>query len=230
MPTTELLIARHGEAHCNRDGIIGGLTGCHGLTDRGRRQIERLAARLSQQHHERPIHALYTTPLRRAKESAAIIGAYLSLDAVCSPELAEQDHGTGDGRTWRDVVAEYGDIPALDPDRPLAPGGETWQQYLHRSTLAIGQIIARHRGERVLVVGHGETVDTTFHYFFNLPTDTRSTATIASHHASLTTWEQQPISWTRPAAGLRWTLTAHNDTHHLIAGFETATHSTPRIR
>ncbi|MGW0249289.1 histidine phosphatase family protein [Nocardia goodfellowii] len=216
MPATELLIARHGEAHCNRDGVIGGVTGCRGLTDRGRRQIERLAGRLSRQHHDRPIHAIYTTPLRRARESAAILGAYLGLDAVTIRDLAEQDHGTGDGRTWREVVTEYGDIPALDSSRPLATGGESWQQYIHRSSAAIGQILARHQGERVLIVGHGETVDTTFHYFFNLPPAVRSTAAIASHHASLTTWEQQPLSWIRPAAGLRWTLIAQNDTHHLI--------------
>ncbi|MFX0573085.1 histidine phosphatase family protein [Nocardia nepalensis] len=220
MPT-ELLIARHGEARCNRDGIIGGPRGCRGLTDRGRRQIERLAARLSQQHHERPIHVLYTTPLRRARESAAILGAYLGLDAVAIPDLTEQDHGNGDGQPWREVVAEYGDIPALAADRPLAMGGETWQQYIHRSSIAIGEILARHPGERIMIAGHGETIDTTFHFFFQLPIETRSTVAVASHHASLTVWEEQPISWTRPTAGLRWMLKTHNDTQHLVVNPET---------
>jgi 2,3-bisphosphoglycerate-dependent phosphoglycerate mutase len=39
MQPAELLIARHGEAHCNRNQIVGGPKGCKGLTDRGRRQI-----------------------------------------------------------------------------------------------------------------------------------------------------------------------------------------------
>ncbi|MGC4857315.1 histidine phosphatase family protein [Micromonospora sp. DT4] len=160
----ELIIARHGEAHCNREQIVGGPHGCRGLTDRGRRQIERLAQRLGQEHHERPIHAVYTTPLRRAQESAAIIGAYLSLDAETVADLAEQNYGTADGRPWTDVVAEYGDIPALDQDRPLAAGGETWRDYLHRASVAIGEITTRHVGERVLVVGHGETIDAAFHH------------------------------------------------------------------
>lgn len=220
MHASELLIARHGEAHCNRDGIIGGPRGCRGLTDRGRRQVERLATRLNQQHPERPIHALYTTPLRRARESAAIVGTYLGLDAEIEPDLAEQEYGTGDGRPWVEVVAEYGGIPALDADRPLAPGGETWREYLHRSSLALGRIIARHEGERVLIVGHGETVDTAFHRFFDLPATSRATIAVAAHHASLTIWEEQPISWTRPSAGRHWTLITQNDTRHLIVDLD----------
>ncbi|MGX6601693.1 histidine phosphatase family protein [Micromonosporaceae bacterium Da 78-11] len=217
MHGTELLIARHGEAHCNRDQVVGGPQGCRGLTDRGRRQIERLAQRLAKEHHERPIHALYTSPLRRARESAAVIGAHLCLDPEVQTDLAEQDYGTADGRPWPDVVAEYGDIPALDADRPLAPGAETWRAYLQRSCLKIARITARHDGERVLIVGHGETIDSAFHHLLNLPADSRATAAVAAYHASLTTWARQPISWTRPTAGQRWTLMGHNDTRHLVA-------------
>ncbi len=220
MSAAEVLIARHGEAHCNRDGIVGGHKGCRGLTDRGRRQVERLAQRLSQQHPERPVHAVYTTPLRRAQESAAIVGAFLGIDPEIVPDLTEQEYGTGDGRTWAEVVAEYGDIPALDADRPLASGGETWREYIHRSGLALGRLIARHESERVLIVGHGETVDAAFHYFFALPPTSRATVAMAAHHASLTTWEQQPISWTRPNAGWRWTLMTQNDTRHLVVDLD----------
>jgi probable phosphoglycerate mutase len=216
IPATELLIARHGEAHCNREQLIGGPRGCRGLTNQGRRQIERLAQHLSQQQHERPIHGLYTTPLQRARESAAIIGAFLGLDPEIDADLAEQDHGTADGRPWVEVVSEYGDIPALDADRPLAPGGESWRQYLNRSSIALGRIIARHDGQRIFIVGHGETVDTTFKYFFGITPETRQTAIVAAHYASLTIWSQQPLSWTRPHAGERWVLTSHNDTHHLV--------------
>lgn len=216
IPATELLIARHGEAHCNRDQIVGGPRGCRGLTDRGRRQVERLAQRLGQEHHERPVHVIITTPLRRARESAAIIGAYLGLEPEIDPDLAEQDYGTADGLPWRDVVAAYGAIPALDADRPLASGAETWRQYLGRSCVALSRIITVHNAGRVLVVGHGETVDAAFHHFLDLPPDSRATVAVAAHHASLTTWQQQPISWTRPAAGMRWTLMSHNDTHHLV--------------
>ncbi|WP_051047319.1 MULTISPECIES: histidine phosphatase family protein [Nocardia] len=214
-PTTELLIARHGEAHCNTASIIGGPTGCRGLTQRGRHQAQLLAEHLRQHQSHHPIHAIYTTPLRRTRETAAIIATALDIELEIVTELAEQHHGTADGRPWRDVVTEFGKIPAHHPNQPLAPDGETWTEYLHRSRNALTQILARHTGKRILIVGHGDTVDAAFHHFFDLPTTSRATATIAMYHASLTVWRQQPTSWINPTAGLRWALLTHNDTRHL---------------
>jgi 2,3-bisphosphoglycerate-dependent phosphoglycerate mutase len=143
------------------------------------------------------------------------VSTHLRLDAEIVADLAEQDYGSADGQPWAEVIAAYGNIPALDADRPLAPGGETWRDYLHRACAAIVQITSRHSGERALIIGHGETIDAAFHHFLALPATSRATAAIAAHNASLTTWEQQPLSWTRPGAGWRWTLTGHNDTRHL---------------
>ncbi|MEU8180138.1 histidine phosphatase family protein [Micromonospora sp. NPDC049044] len=103
------------------------------------------------------------------------------LDAETVADLAEQDYGTAGGRPWTDVVAEYGDIPALDADRPLAAGGETWRDYLHRASVAIGEIMTRYVGERVLV-GHGETIDAAFHHFLAVPVAGGATASVAAYH------------------------------------------------
>lgn len=46
---TEVILARHGEAHCNLAGIAGGENGCTGLTDRGRGQVRTLGARLREE-------------------------------------------------------------------------------------------------------------------------------------------------------------------------------------
>jgi probable phosphoglycerate mutase len=143
------------------------------------------------------------------------VGTFLGLNAEIMADLAEQDHGSADGQPWAEVVAAYGGIPALDADRPLAPGGETWREYLRRARAAIAEITAHYHGERVLIVGHGETIDAAFHFFLGLSENGRATAAVAAHNASLTTWSQQPLSWNRPAAGWRWTLTGHNDISHL---------------
>ncbi|MFF0488816.1 histidine phosphatase family protein [Nocardia sp. NPDC004068] len=214
-PPSELFIVRHGEAHCNREGIIGGRLGCRGLTDCGRHQIKALARRLAQRQDEHPIRTLFTSPLRRARESAVSISGFLGIPAIVVEDLAEQDHGSGDGRPWVDVVAEFGDIPARHPDRPLVPNGESWLQYLDRSGSVLEQLLAEHRGERILIVGHGETIDSAFHYFFGLHRMSKAVVAVTASNASITTWQQQPISWTRPQVGLRWVLTTCNDTRHL---------------
>jgi probable phosphoglycerate mutase len=203
-----LIIARHGEAHCNHDQTIGGPRGCHGLTDRGQDQVQHLATRLRDQYPG--LHAIYASPLRRAAESAAIIGSMLGMPVTIGEDLREQDSGEADGRTWADTVTAFGAIPALEPDRPLAPGGETWRAYLQRATTALIRILDRHPGQRILVIGHGETADAAFHLFLRLPAASRAHAAFALHHAAVSVWEQQPLAWTRPTAGWRWTLLTHN--------------------
>ena len=51
------------------------------------------------------------------------------------------------------------DLAQSDPDRPYAPGSETWNQYLARAGAALSGLIRRHDGQRILIAGHGETVD-----------------------------------------------------------------------
>ncbi|MGH3067697.1 MAG: histidine phosphatase family protein [Streptosporangiaceae bacterium] len=215
MSPARLVLARHGQAHCNALGIIGGPAGCTGLTSRGRRQAGQLADRLTREHAGRPFDAAYTTPLRRARETAGIVAARLGLPVTAVDDLREPDYGDADGRPWADVVTAFGRIPALHPDEPIAPGAETWAAYLRRATAALQAILGRHPGGTVLVIGHGETVTAAAHLFLGLPASARGRAVFAADYASVTRWEQQPLAWTQPGAGWRWALTACNDTAHL---------------
>lgn len=212
---TRLLLARHGHAHCNLDNVVGGPHGCTGLTARGRRQAAQLATRLHQLNTHTPITALYTSPIRRVTETSALVAATLQLPAQYDPALAEPDYGDADGRPWPEVIARFGKIPARHPDLPIAPGAESWQQHYHRVSAALRALLDQHPGETITVIGHGETITAAAHLLLDLPPETRARALFAAHNASITTWEQQPLSWTRPEAGFRWALTGHNDTSHL---------------
>ena len=206
-PTT-LLIARHGEARCNQDQTIGGTNGCRGLTDHGHVQVRQLATWL--RSHHPGLDALYASPLRRATQSAAILAATLGLPVTMENDLREQDHGDADGQPWAEALAAFRGISALEADRPLAPGGETWRAYLDRTTAALARILDRHPGQQVLVVGHGQTADAAFHLFLRLPATSQAQAAFMLHPTALSIWQQQPLAWTQPAAGWRWTLVAHN--------------------
>ncbi|MGH8881497.1 MAG: histidine phosphatase family protein [Stackebrandtia sp.] len=212
-PTT-LIIARHGEARCNRDQVIGGPKGCRGLTAHGRAQIGRLGQHLHDQHVQ--LAALYTSPLRRALESAAIISNATGLPITVNDDLREQDPGPADGCNWSEVIKSFGGIPALEPDRPYAPGGETWRAYLNRAATTLSSIISQHSNQAVIVVGHGETADAAFHHFLRLPVTSRSYASHALHNAAMSIWQQAPLAWTQPEAGQRWTLVAHNVNIHSL--------------
>jgi probable phosphoglycerate mutase len=153
--TTELVLARHGEANCNTTGIVGGEHGCTGLSPTGRAQVERLAARLAREHHARPFEAFYGTPRRRVRETIDIISGVLPIQAVIVDDLRGPDHGDADGRPWHEIKTVFAGPPQHNPDQPYATGSETWNQYLDRATAALRMILDRHAGQRVLVAAHG---------------------------------------------------------------------------
>ncbi|MBC7299448.1 histidine phosphatase family protein [Nocardia salmonicida] len=215
MSFARLILVRHGQAHCNVAAIVGGPRGCTGLTDLGRDQAARLAARLRAEHAIEPITAAYTSPLPRTRETADIIAEQLGLPISVETDLREPDYAQADGRPWTSVVADFGDSPALRPHRPIAPGAETWAAFLDRARAALAAILERHPEGTVLVIAHGETITAATYLFLNLSTATRATAAFAAHNGGITIWEKQPLAWTRPDDGYRWTLLQHNDTGHL---------------
>jgi probable phosphoglycerate mutase len=210
---TELVIARHGEAVCNVSGVAGGERGCTGLTNRGRQQAHRLADRLGAEHAAHPFHAFYTGPRLRVRQTAEAVAAQVGMAPIVDPALRGPDHGAGDGMSWQDISAAFGGTPRDDPDRPYASGSETWNQYLRRTGDAVQQILDRHSGQRVLVVGHNETIEAVHTRLLGLPPGACLRLAFVTGHTGLARWRHDVAS----GRGI-WTLTSHNDTAHLIGG------------
>jgi 2,3-bisphosphoglycerate-dependent phosphoglycerate mutase len=209
--TTELVLARHGEANCNVTGTVGGEHGCTGLSPRGNDQITQLAARLATEHRERPFDAFYGTPRRRVTDTTAIITAALPLTATVVDDLRGPDHGHADGQPWHEVKTAFGGPPQHNPDLPYAPGSETWNQYLARATTALRDILDRHTGQRILIAAHGETIEAAHVLLLQLPPQTRLGLGFVTDHACITRWQQHVNRFDRHV----WMLAAHNDTRHL---------------
>lgn len=205
---TTVVITRHGEARCNVTRVVGGDRGCTGLTDLGRHQVERLAGRLKV---EERCDVLYATSRRRTQDSAEILAYTLELPVRTEPALTGPRHGAADGRPWDEVKATFGGPPHSDPDRPYATGAEPWNQYLARAAAALDAIVQRHHGQRILIAGHGETIDAAAMLFLGLAPGFSTWTGFATDHAALTRWELH-----RNRLGQeRWLLAAHNDTRHL---------------
>jgi probable phosphoglycerate mutase len=206
---TTLLLTRHGEAHCNVAGVAGGQKACGGLTEHGRQQVRLLADRLRTQE---PADVLYASPRRRALESAAILSAVLGLDVYAEPGLSGPEHGQADGQPWDEIKAAFGGPPQADPDRPYAPGSETWNQYLTRAGDALRGLIERHQGQRILIAGHGETIDAAT-LLLQLSPGSCTRTGFQTDHAAITRWYMQ-----RNRLGQQlWVLGSHNDTQHLAS-------------
>lgn len=207
---TTLTLTRHGEAHCNVAGLAGGERTCTGLTERGRAQVRLLAQRLRGQE---PADVLYSAPRQRARESAQILSDALGLPVQLEARLSGPDHGLGDGRPWTEIKAAFGGPAQSDPDRPYAPGSETWNQYLARAGAVLTQVMRQHQGQRILVAGHGETVDAAATVLLGLPPGSCTRVGFEAGHASVTRWHMQRNRYGQEL----WILAALNDTSHLAS-------------
>lgn len=156
--STTLYLIRHGETHGNRTGRFQ--TYDTPLSDNGRRQAERLAARLVA---ESPFSALYTSDLHRTRETAQILAARLALAPVETPALRELDCGDWKGRMRTEMEAETpGRLAAWvrggGRERFEGEAGECVEDVRARALPFLDQVLARHPGERVALVSHGWTI------------------------------------------------------------------------
>jgi broad specificity phosphatase PhoE len=152
--TTTILLARHGESDWNRSKRWQGFTD-RPLTEVGRQQAAVLAERLE----DTELDAVYSSDLRRARETAEVVARSRGLTVQTTPELREVDVGSWSGLTRAEAEARYPEGYA----RWLqgAEGwedGETYGQLGERVVRAIQRIAKEHDGERVLIVAHGGTI------------------------------------------------------------------------
>jgi broad specificity phosphatase PhoE len=212
-PETHLVLVRHGHARAVDTGVVAGHRGCTGLSDLGHRQAEALRDRLAAARFE--ADALVTSVLPRAIETAEIIAPALGADPAGIPhvcDLCERHPGEGDGLTWDAFVERYGSVDPLDdPDRPMSPGGESYNAFGARVAAAITRLTERYAGRTVVVVSHGGVILATTMALLGLGPrwfshDLRNT--------SIT-------EWVRAGDG-RWLLDRFNDAAHLEALTATA--------
>jgi len=101
----KLILVRHGETRWNRENRVVGHTGI-ALDSNGRRQVELLARKLENDS----VSAIYSSPLRRARETAAAIARIHRLRVMKDDALKEIDAGELEGLTFDEVMESYGDF------------------------------------------------------------------------------------------------------------------------
>src|SRR5512135_3574571 len=91
----KIIFVRHGESEANLLREFSNGLDKHPLTEKGRQQAAALAERLKGQ----PISGSYTSPVLRARQTAAILSAALGLPAETADALREYSVGIFEGRT-----------------------------------------------------------------------------------------------------------------------------------
>jgi broad specificity phosphatase PhoE len=224
-----LILVRHGDAHAGFHGVIGGHTGCTGLTPLGRAQAEALRDHLAVSGRVRA-DVLLASALARAIETATIIAPGLGLEVTGHDcDLCEVHTGEADGLTWNEYATRYGSFDMVaEPDRPFAPGGDSWNGFHVRVQRTLDRLARSYEGRTVVAVCHAGVIMASMRVLLGMPrpgtaasvsvgagTGTGTGAELRPSNTGLTEWEHDELLD-------RWKLHSFNEAGHLLALAPTA--------
>jgi len=149
----QIVLVRHGATDWNLQGR------CQGVTDRelsevGVRQAEQIAALLSSES----IQAIYSSDLRRARQTADLISQPHNLPVLIEENIRELNHGALEGLTFNEIKQSYSEFLArwrTEPAEIQVPGGERLTDVAERAWEGVARIAERHvAAESIVVVSH----------------------------------------------------------------------------
>ena len=154
--TTDVLLLRHGETPLTPERRFSGTgSGDPGLSGIGRRQAEQAARSTLLQ--SAALTQIVTSPLRRCRETAAIVAATLGLPVEVDDDLREMDFGDWEGLTFAEAEQRHpADLAGWKQSADAAPTGstETFTDLLHRIAGVAQRIAGAHPDTAVLAVSH----------------------------------------------------------------------------
>lgn len=166
----KIYVARHGQNEDNAKGILNGRRDWP-LTELGRRQGGELADGI--RRAGLVFDAVYTSPLRRAGDTAKVICFMNGWRApIMMPSLVERDFGSMTGKTIADIETLCApDIVKTDTITYFLspPGAETFPALLSRAERVIKDVQARHPAGAVLLVTHGDFGKMLYAAYYRLP-------------------------------------------------------------
>ncbi len=147
MTETVLGLFRHGQTDWNIDLRLQG-TADIPMNQFGIEQVQKAASEIARQEWD----LIISSPLGRAKQSAAIIAAQLGVAEVTeTPLLLERAFGIGEGMLYDEWSAKFAHLDEI-------PGAESASQVTLRAEQLLEHVQSEFAGRRILAVGHGALI------------------------------------------------------------------------
>lgn len=150
---TRLILVRHCEAEGNFRRLFQGSTDAP-VSEKGRVQLDLLSVRC----RNMAIDRIYTSPLRRARETAEAVNRYHHLPVEVRDGLREIDGGEMENQPWEDFPRLYPEQAAHWNKEPwlfCPPGGEPMRHVYDRIWNTILEIMRENPGRTVCAASHG---------------------------------------------------------------------------
>lgn len=193
----ELVVVRHGQTAWSRDGRHTGRTDVP-LTPEGLRQARQVGRLLA----DRPLRAVLSSPLSRARQTCEAAGLADRVELVA--DLAEWDYGAFEGLTTPEILAAH---PGWSLWSDGAPEGEHPADVGRRADRVLEQAraVGHATGERgqdaeqegaVVLVGHGHQLRVLAARFLGLPPAAGRLLALSEGSVSILGFEHAtPVVW-----------------------------------
>ncbi|MFK8026204.1 MAG: MSMEG_4193 family putative phosphomutase [Ilumatobacter sp.] len=182
-PTTILLV-RHGQTPTTGKVLPGRAKGLH-LAELGHEQAEIAAQRIA----ELDVAAVYSSPLERAKETAAPISKALGLKTKIDRGLFECDFGdwTGESLVTLNKLPEWQTVQRA-PSTFRFPGGESFTEMQTRMVSALDRLRLVHPGQTIVCVSHADTIKAAVAHAMGTHLDLFQRIVVSPASVSAITW------------------------------------------
>jgi broad specificity phosphatase PhoE len=138
------------------------------LSSAGRRELRVLCEKCTRY----PVRAVYSSDLRRARQTAGAIARNFGLDVDVRSELREINFGQWEGLSWDQIARRFPKLAALWIERfprQAIPGGEPISQFKKRIAAGIREIVGANQGQCALIVTHAGVIRFTLGKALGLP-------------------------------------------------------------
>ncbi len=149
-------VVRHCEAEGNTRRIYQGHTNLD-ITEMGEKQLEKLSMRFKNIH----IDKVYSSPLLRARKTAAAVVKGKNVPIIDDEGLIELHGGDFEGMEFAKIFTEYENYEYIWQNKPqdfCAPNGESMRELYLRVWKAVSKIAKENEGKTVAVASHGGAI------------------------------------------------------------------------
>ena len=204
MSNTRICFVRHGETNWNTERRMQGHIDIP-LNANGISQAERLANALIRVKHS--FDVIYSSDLERALHTANAVARALSLDVQITPRLRERNVGKLQGLLLAEAPVLLPEIwqrhIARELDHDLG-GGESIRTFHQRMQDILELFLNEHRGQSVLAVSHGGSLDMIYRIVTQQALDAERVAVVPNTSLNWITHD-----------GSTWSVECWADTSHL---------------
>ena len=158
-PPTLLVLVRHGLTPTTGKELPERGLG-PSLTEEGLSQAEQAALHIvARRQHWPPIAGIYSSPLQRTRETAAVVAKALNLEVREMAELVDCDAGDWAGQELKQLAKnpEWATV-VHHPSDFCFPGGEALSAMAARTVGAAKKLAGMHKGATVIAVSHADPI------------------------------------------------------------------------